>query len=152
MLIFWWCHHSIQLVDPQKSSFIFWCHLSYHCIQLYVVIHLVMPSVYPALDGDTTGDAWQRVQDAANGLHLHVHAVHSVHREGKPAVERGITHLVSSIYTHRLCHLVFRYFLSNDTIPCRRHRTSVSSSMFKRAAWKIVMKNHIVISLRAMWL
>ena len=44
-----------------------------------------MPSVYPALDGDTTGDAWQRVQDVANGLHLHVHAVHSVHGEGGPA-------------------------------------------------------------------
>ena len=42
-------------------------------------------SLYPALDGDTPGDARQRVQDAANGLHLHVHAVHSVHGEGEPA-------------------------------------------------------------------
>ena len=33
----------------------------------------------PALDGDTLGDAGQRVQDAANGLHLQVHV------EGTPA-------------------------------------------------------------------
>ena len=62
-----------------------------------MLIHLVMPPVYPALDGDTPGDAGQRIQDAANCLHLHVHAVHSVHGEGGPAVERGITHQVSSI-------------------------------------------------------
>ena len=45
----------------------------------------MMPSLYPALDGDTPGDAGQSVQDAANGLHLHVHTVHSVHGEGGPA-------------------------------------------------------------------
>ena len=46
---------------------------------------MLMPSVYPALDGDTPDDAWQRIQDAANGLHLHVYAVHTVHRGGGPA-------------------------------------------------------------------
>ena len=55
-----------------------------------MVIHLVMTSVYPALDGDTLGDAGQRVQDAANGLHIHVHTVHAVHGEPAQVVLLGI--------------------------------------------------------------
>ena len=38
----------------------------------------------PALDADAPGDAGQRAQDAAYGLHFRVHAVHVVHR-GEPA-------------------------------------------------------------------
>ena len=48
-----------------------------------MVIHLVMPSLYSALDSDTLGDDGQRAQDAANGLHLHVHTLHAV--KGEPA-------------------------------------------------------------------
>ena len=38
----------------------------------------------PALDADAPGDAGQRAQDAAYGLHLRVHAVHVVN-SGEPA-------------------------------------------------------------------
>ena len=44
-----------------------------------------MASLYSTLDCDTSGDGGQSIQDAANGLHLHVHVVLIVHGEGGPA-------------------------------------------------------------------
>ena len=133
-----------------------------------MVIHLVMPSLYTALDGDTPGDTislissfrwwytwWWWAARSGCGQSSASPCPHYARCQGRACKVDLIRYKVLLAASVVVCswkghtphqiqtllrHLVFRYFLSNDTIPCHSHRTSLSSSMFRRAETNMIMK------------